>query len=112
MIRTECTLCSEQYRLRDDFAGRMVRCRACGGGFAVPVKKTTERFARFLARAPKPTEKKKRERGVKRELPARPPLVAAPSAPKTSSRLHLVGGLALMAFTSAMVFFVATAALG
>lgn len=35
-IRAECESCYEQFNVRDDFAGRRVRCKACGEFFDVP----------------------------------------------------------------------------
>ena len=35
-IPTVCQQCSTSYRLRDDFAGKKVRCRKCGATIAVP----------------------------------------------------------------------------
>ena len=35
-IRAECNRCLEEYRVKDEFAGEVIRCKACGASFRVP----------------------------------------------------------------------------
>jgi DNA-directed RNA polymerase subunit RPC12/RpoP len=38
-IRFSCSICAEEYRLKDEFAGKRVRCRLCGEKISVPEPK-------------------------------------------------------------------------
>ena len=35
-IRAECNRCLEEYRVKDEFAGEVIHCKACGASFRVP----------------------------------------------------------------------------
>lgn len=124
MIRTECTTCSKEYRLKNKYAQQWVRCRECGSAFQVEAR-YTERFERFLERAPKPATPHVPRPKHKRELPLAPAAVTVPPAAPTAFRRLLdrhqprlrlvgvgVGGIAVMALASVMAFFVASVALG
>src|SRR5436190_23336652 len=98
MIRTECAVCREVYRLKDDFGGQWVRCRECKAGFYVK-KRYTPRFEEFLARAPKPS--RVRREWKPRALPLSPAVAtpAVPAEPRLDLRLIGLGvsGLAVTA---------------
>lgn len=114
MIRTRCTECAKEYRVRDEYAGKRVGCRECGTAFEVP-RRYTENFERFLALAPKAAKPRRRGKRTPRpDRPLAPVETVEIAAPKMDvRRLRLVGagvgGVALLVATSFMAFLVASA---
>ena len=60
-IKVECDSCFSEFSIKDDAAGRTIKCRECGESIKVPVRRAPVVARRKKPKEPKPKRYRKKD---------------------------------------------------